>query len=167
MGNFRDVLINEEANATITAFMRRKIRERVKDAAVAEKLIPTNHGFGTRRVPLESGYYEVYNSRTCASSTSGDADRANHAGRREDERRAVRGGHDHLRHRLRRHHRGLRPNRHPGRAVSGCGRSGRTARARTWGCRSRASRTCSRWSGRTTRPPFCNIPRCIEQNVDW
>ena len=31
------------------------------DPKVAEKLIPTNHGFGTRRVPLESGYYEVYN----------------------------------------------------------------------------------------------------------
>src|SRR5438445_11950645 len=61
MGNFRDVLINQEANATITEFMRRKIRQRVKDPAVAEKLIPKNHGFGTRRVPLETGYYEVYN----------------------------------------------------------------------------------------------------------
>src|SRR5438477_2624554 len=61
MGNFRDVLVNEEANATLTEFMRRKIRERVKDPAVAAKLIPTNHGFGTRRVPLESGYFEVYN----------------------------------------------------------------------------------------------------------
>jgi cation diffusion facilitator CzcD-associated flavoprotein CzcO len=28
---------------------------------VAEKLIPKNHGFGTRRVPLETRYYEVYN----------------------------------------------------------------------------------------------------------
>jgi cation diffusion facilitator CzcD-associated flavoprotein CzcO len=28
---------------------------------VAEKLIPRNHGFGTRRVPLETKYYEVYN----------------------------------------------------------------------------------------------------------
>src|SRR5258705_11069118 len=61
MGNFRDVLVNEDANATITEFMRRKIRARVKDPKVAEKLMPTNHGFGTRRVPLESGYYEVYN----------------------------------------------------------------------------------------------------------
>jgi cation diffusion facilitator CzcD-associated flavoprotein CzcO len=61
MGNFRDVLIDREANATITEFMRRKIRQRVKDPALAEKLIPTNHGFGTRRVPLESGYYEVFN----------------------------------------------------------------------------------------------------------
>jgi cation diffusion facilitator CzcD-associated flavoprotein CzcO len=61
MGNFRDVLIDEAANATITGFMRRKIRERVEDPRVAEKLIPTSHGFGTRRVPLESGYYEVFN----------------------------------------------------------------------------------------------------------
>ena len=61
MGNFRDVLINQEANATITDFMRRKIRQRVRDPKVAEKLIPTNHGFGTRRVPLESGDYEVFN----------------------------------------------------------------------------------------------------------
>ena len=28
---------------------------------MAEKLIPKNHGFGTRRVPLETQYYEVYN----------------------------------------------------------------------------------------------------------
>ena len=61
MGNFRDILIDKAANDTITDFMRRKIRERVRDPALAEKLIPTNHGFGTRRVPLESGYYEVYN----------------------------------------------------------------------------------------------------------
>jgi cation diffusion facilitator CzcD-associated flavoprotein CzcO len=61
MGNFRDLLIDERANATITAFMARKIRERVMDPATAEKLIPRDHGFGTRRVPLESGYYEVFN----------------------------------------------------------------------------------------------------------
>jgi cation diffusion facilitator CzcD-associated flavoprotein CzcO len=61
MGNFRDILIDREANDTISDFMRRKIRERVRDPAVAEKLIPTNHGFGTRRVPLETNYYEVYN----------------------------------------------------------------------------------------------------------
>ena len=52
---------SRQANATITDFISRKIRERVHDPAIAEKLIPRNHGFGTRRVPLESGYYEVYN----------------------------------------------------------------------------------------------------------
>ncbi|VIO70119.1 flavin-containing monooxygenase [Bradyrhizobium ivorense] len=60
-GNFKDILIDRKANATISDFIARKIRERVKDQAVAEKLIPRNHGFGTRRVPLETFYYEVYN----------------------------------------------------------------------------------------------------------
>jgi len=61
MGNFRDILVDRKANALISDFIARKIRERVKDPVVAEKLIPKNHGFGTRRVPLESGYFEVYN----------------------------------------------------------------------------------------------------------
>src|SRR6266850_1074739 len=61
MGNFRDILVDREANALISDFVARKIRQRVKDPGVAEKLIPKNHGFGTRRVPLESGYFEVYN----------------------------------------------------------------------------------------------------------
>ena len=60
-GNFRDILIDHRANATISDFVARKIRERVKDQRVAEKLIPKNHGFGTRRLPLETHYYEVYN----------------------------------------------------------------------------------------------------------
>ncbi|UGY12739.1 flavin-containing monooxygenase [Bradyrhizobium septentrionale] len=60
-GNFRDILIDRAANATISDFVARKIRERVKNQAVAEKLIPKNHGFGTRRLPLETFYYEVYN----------------------------------------------------------------------------------------------------------
>jgi cation diffusion facilitator CzcD-associated flavoprotein CzcO len=61
MGNFRDILVDRKANALISDFVARKIRERVRDPVVAEKLIPKNHGFGTRRVPLESGYFEVYN----------------------------------------------------------------------------------------------------------
>jgi len=60
-GNFKDILIDRAANATISDFVARKIRERVKNQAVAEMLIPKNHGFGTRRLPLETFYYEVYN----------------------------------------------------------------------------------------------------------
>jgi cation diffusion facilitator CzcD-associated flavoprotein CzcO len=60
-GNFRDILMDRKANATISDFVARKIRSRVKDPKVAEKLIPRNHGFGTRRLPLETFYYEVYN----------------------------------------------------------------------------------------------------------
>ena len=60
-GNFRDILTDRKANATISDFVARKIRERVRDPRVAEKLIPKNHGFGTRRLPLETFYYEAYN----------------------------------------------------------------------------------------------------------
>jgi cation diffusion facilitator CzcD-associated flavoprotein CzcO len=60
-GNFRDILTDRKANATISDFVARKIRERVKNPQVAEKLIPRNHGFGTRRLPLETFYYEIYN----------------------------------------------------------------------------------------------------------
>ena len=61
MGNFRDVLLDRDANKLMSDYLARKIRERVKDPAVADKLVPKNHGFGMRRVPLESGYFEVYN----------------------------------------------------------------------------------------------------------
>jgi cation diffusion facilitator CzcD-associated flavoprotein CzcO len=61
LGNFRDIGVSEDANAAISEFIARKIRQRVKDPQVAEKLIPKDHGFGSRRVPLESGYFEAYN----------------------------------------------------------------------------------------------------------
>ena len=61
IGNFRDVLVDEQANAEFTAFIAGKIRQRVKDPKVADMLIPKDHGFGTRRVPMETGYFEAYN----------------------------------------------------------------------------------------------------------
>ena len=60
-GNFRDMLTDRAANALASAFIADKIRQRVHDPAVAEKLIPKDHGVGMRRMPLETGYYEVYN----------------------------------------------------------------------------------------------------------
>ncbi|KAF7551083.1 hypothetical protein G7046_g7815 [Stylonectria norvegica] len=56
-----DIYTDKKANELYSAFHAQKIRDRVHDPDVAEKLIPKNHGFGTRRVPLESGYYEVFN----------------------------------------------------------------------------------------------------------
>ncbi|KAG5757933.1 hypothetical protein H9Q72_013925 [Fusarium xylarioides] len=56
-----DVFTDHKANALYSKFHADKIRARINDPEVAEKLIPKNHGFGTRRVPLESGYFEVFN----------------------------------------------------------------------------------------------------------
>ncbi len=61
VGGFRDMMTNRDANDEVSEFVAKKIRERVKDPRVADLLIPTDHGFGTRRVPQESGYYEVFN----------------------------------------------------------------------------------------------------------
>jgi len=61
LGNFRDVMTDIRANRLLSEFVAGKIRERVRDPAVAEKLVPTTHGFGQRRVPMETNYYETYN----------------------------------------------------------------------------------------------------------
>ena len=55
------VLTEPDANAEYSEFVANKIRQRVNDPTIAEKLIPKDHGFGTRRVPLETGYYETFN----------------------------------------------------------------------------------------------------------
>jgi len=60
-GNFRDMMIDREANRLMSDFVADKIRQRVNDPETAELLIPKDHGFGTRRVPQETHYYEVYN----------------------------------------------------------------------------------------------------------
>jgi cation diffusion facilitator CzcD-associated flavoprotein CzcO len=61
LGNFRDVMTDRAANEDFAEFVRGKIRARVKDPVVAEKLVPKNHPFGSKRVPLETEYYEAYN----------------------------------------------------------------------------------------------------------
>jgi cation diffusion facilitator CzcD-associated flavoprotein CzcO len=61
LANFHDVMIPGAANEDYAEFVRNKIRERVKDPVVAEKLVPKDHMFGSKRLPCESGYYEVYN----------------------------------------------------------------------------------------------------------
>ena len=61
LSNFYDVMMPGEANEDYAEFFRNKIRERVHDPVVAEMLVPKDHMFGSKRLPCESGYYEVYN----------------------------------------------------------------------------------------------------------
>ena len=61
LANFYDIMTPGEANEDYAEFVRQKIRERVTDPVVADKLVPTDHPFGSKRLPCESGYYEVYN----------------------------------------------------------------------------------------------------------
>ncbi|MET0324184.1 MAG: NAD(P)/FAD-dependent oxidoreductase [Ilumatobacteraceae bacterium] len=61
LANFRDTFMDEAANAELSEFIAGKIRSRVDDPVLAEKLIPTDHGFGVQRVPMETRYYEAFN----------------------------------------------------------------------------------------------------------
>ena len=168
MGNFRDVLTDKAANDTLTEFITRKIRSRVKDQTLADKLIPANHGFGTRRVPLESGYYEVYNQPnvrlvdlretpieriTPRGIRTGDTDY-------EFDMIIFATGFD---------------------AITGSfdridirGRSGQRLKDK-WadgphtylGLQSAGFPNMLTLVGPHNAATFCNLPRCIEQNVDW
>jgi cation diffusion facilitator CzcD-associated flavoprotein CzcO len=60
-GLYHDIATSTVANRYYCEFIATKVRERVKDPAVADKLIPQDHLFGTRRVPCETNYYEAYN----------------------------------------------------------------------------------------------------------
>ena len=60
-GNFPEVLMEESANQEMSDYVANRIRQRVQDPIVAEKLIPKDHGFGTQRLPLETHYFEAYN----------------------------------------------------------------------------------------------------------
>ena len=61
VGSFPEVLSEQAANDEVSEFVRDKIRARINDPELADKLVPRSYGFGTYRVPLENGYYDVFN----------------------------------------------------------------------------------------------------------
>ena len=59
--NFYEIFVDEKANAEISNYIAERIRQRVNDPMLAERLIPKDHGFGVQRLPLETDYFETYN----------------------------------------------------------------------------------------------------------
>lgn len=168
MGNFRDIFVDQGANDTISEFVKKKIRQRVHDLEVAEKLIPRDHGFGTRRVPLETGYYEVYNQDNVVLVDIRDTpiERITPAGLRcggidhafdmiiyATGFDAVTGGFDRI------DIRGLGGRRLKDKWADG---------PRTYlGLQVEGFPNMLTLVGPHNAATFCNIPRCIEQNVEW
>jgi cation diffusion facilitator CzcD-associated flavoprotein CzcO len=58
---FQDLLTDVDANATISEFIRDKIREVVIDPVTADQLTPYDHPFATKRPPVDTEYFETYN----------------------------------------------------------------------------------------------------------
>lgn len=59
--SYQDILLDRAANDTAAEYIRNRIAERVKDPKVAELLAPKDHAYATKRPPLETNYYEIYN----------------------------------------------------------------------------------------------------------
>jgi len=53
--------VNKASNDTASEFVRNKIRGMVKDKRTAELLAPKDHPIGTKRLCLDTNYYETYN----------------------------------------------------------------------------------------------------------
>jgi acetone monooxygenase (methyl acetate-forming) len=60
LAGFGEMFFSEEVSEAVSEFVRGKMRERLKDQALIDVLVPSDYGFGTHRVPLENGYLEVY-----------------------------------------------------------------------------------------------------------
>jgi cation diffusion facilitator CzcD-associated flavoprotein CzcO len=60
LASFGEMFFDEAVSAEISEFVRGKMRARLEDPRLCELLIPSDYGFGTHRVPLESRYLEVY-----------------------------------------------------------------------------------------------------------
>jgi cation diffusion facilitator CzcD-associated flavoprotein CzcO len=168
MANFRDMLTDPKANALFSQFVAGKIRQRVNDPATAEKLIPKCHGFGTRRVPQETGYYEAFNLPhvRLVDTRETPIERVTETGIQTSDAAyeldmiiyatgfdAVTGAFDRIEFR-------------------GCG--GKTLREhwadgpKTYlGLMSAGFPNMLTIVGPHNASTRCNIPRCIEQNVDW
>ena len=91
LGNFRDIMTDRAANEDFAEFVRNKIRARVKDPVVAEKLVPKDHPFGSKRIPLGDRILRGLQPGQCpAGGYPRDADRAHHAQGHQDQRQRVR-----------------------------------------------------------------------------
>lgn len=58
---FRDLLVDKTANDTAAEFIRKKIREIVKDPATAAKLSNFDHPYAAKRPPIDTDYFETFN----------------------------------------------------------------------------------------------------------
>jgi cyclohexanone monooxygenase len=58
---YKDIMLVAESNETAADFARRKIQSRVKNPELAEKLTPRDIHIGTKRLCLDTQYFETFN----------------------------------------------------------------------------------------------------------
>ena len=58
---FADIMKNHDSNSLVSDFVHKKIREVVKDPATADLLCPRNYPLGSKRLCVDTNYYETFN----------------------------------------------------------------------------------------------------------
>ena len=58
---FNDIFTSAEANHEAAEYVRSRIRAVVRDPGVAEGLLPTDHPIGTKRICVDTDYFETFN----------------------------------------------------------------------------------------------------------
>jgi cation diffusion facilitator CzcD-associated flavoprotein CzcO len=61
LGAFADLVLSADSNRLAADFVRGKIAEIVQDPEVADRLMPRDYPIGTKRICVDTGYYETYN----------------------------------------------------------------------------------------------------------
>ena len=61
MTAYNNLALDKSANDTAAEFVRRKIGETVKDPSVAKLLQPTSYPIGTKRICIDTDYFETFN----------------------------------------------------------------------------------------------------------
>ena len=61
LGSFNDLLTNADANYTAAEYVRQQIKRVVNDEETAEILCPRSYPIGTKRICIDTGYFETYN----------------------------------------------------------------------------------------------------------
>lgn len=72
LGAYGDLITDLEANATAVEFVADKIRSIVKDPATAEKLVPKTFPIGSKRLCVDTGYYDTFNRDNVSLVDLGD-----------------------------------------------------------------------------------------------
>ena len=67
---YADLFDDQASNDLLAEFLRAKIRERVEDPETAEVLCPYDHPVGTKRMCVDTDYFETYNRPNVRSSRS-------------------------------------------------------------------------------------------------
>ena len=113
MSVYNDLALSKAANDTAADFVREKIAEIVRDPETAKRLQPTSYPIGTKRICIDTDYFEAFNRpNVTLVDIKSNSDRGDLAERGARRRQGLRGRCAGARHRLRRHDGLGRKNRH-------------------------------------------------------